>query len=60
MPESQQTINNSVKVEHAGYYCNSYAAPEPVAAVGSDRSASVDPMVVSAAYCTLLPVSSKV
>lgn len=51
LPETQQTMNN-VKIEHTGYYCNSYAGPEPVSAVGTDRSSSVDAMVVSAAYCT--------
>lgn len=50
LPDTQQTMN-SVKVEHPAYYCNSYGGPEPVAAVGSDRSSSVDAMVVSAAYC---------
>lgn len=59
LPENQQTMN-SVKVEHPNYYCNSYAAPDPVTAVGSDRASSVDPMVVSAAYCTLLPITSNV
>lgn len=49
LPDTQQTMN-SVKIEHPGYYCNSYAGPEPVAAVGADRSSSVDAMVVSAAY----------
>lgn len=39
---------NSVKVEHPAYYCNSYPDQGPTVA---DRSASVDSMVVSAAYC---------
>lgn len=50
LPDSQQTLNN-VKIEHPGYYCNSYADPEPVSAVGTDRSSSVEAMVVSSAYC---------
>lgn len=45
--EPQPNIN-SVKLEHPAYYCNSY---QDQGSVVADRSAPVDAMVVSAAYC---------
>ncbi|XP_018320655.1 nuclear factor 1 A-type isoform X3 [Agrilus planipennis] len=47
MSEPQPNIN-SVKVEHSGYYCNSYS--DQGAAVATDRPTSVETMVVSATY----------
>lgn len=44
LSDPQPTINN-VKVEHPAYYCNSYSDQGI-----TDRSTSVDAMVVSAAY----------
>ncbi|KAK9723135.1 MH1 domain [Popillia japonica] len=43
-----QPVINNVKVEHPAYYCNSYSDQGI-----TDRSASVDAMVVSAAYSTI-------
>ncbi|XP_008199072.1 nuclear factor 1 B-type isoform X4 [Tribolium castaneum] len=42
-----QPTMNSVKLEHPAYYCNNYSEQGPVV---SDRTSSVDAMVVSAAY----------
>lgn len=47
LSDSQPNMNN-VKLEHPAYYCNSYPDQSVVPA---ERSSSVDPMVVSAAYC---------
>ncbi|KRT81023.1 hypothetical protein AMK59_5807 [Oryctes borbonicus] len=47
LSDPQPPINN-VKVEHPAYYCNSYSDQGI-----TDRSASVDAMVVSAAYGTI-------
>lgn len=51
--DPQPTIN-SVKVEHPAYYCNSYSDQGTII---SDRTTSVDAMVVSAAYCKANPLS---
>lgn len=42
---------NSVKVEHPGYYY-----PEQTPSVGDRTAATVDAMVVSAAYCKFNPL----
>lgn len=42
---------NSVKVEHPGYYY-----PEQSPSVGDRNTATVDAMVVSAAYCKFNPL----
>lgn len=42
---------NSVKVEHPGYYY-----PEQTPSVGDRTAATVDAMVVSAAYCKFMPL----